>query len=559
MQVHHYRRVIALGLTVAIFAVVLGIGLWQRPNSTVAQGQSDSFTVKAGTWPMFGGRQDRNMVNLRPQSIPQEFDVENGKNILWKADLGTLAYGGPTIAAGKVFVGTNNDRPKNQRDIDEGRPIDKGIIMCFDQKTGKFLWQAVHDKLPSGLVNDWPREGICSAPVVDGDRLYYVSNQCRVVSADVEGFANGNQGMQNEKFKSDIDADFIWEYDMMAEQNVFPHNLAVCSPLIVGDIVFVVTANGVDAEHINIPAPEAPSFIALDKKTGKLLWKDNSPGRDIMHGQWSNPTYAVIQGVPQVIFPGGDGILYAFRPDTGKLLWKFDCNPTDAKYDLGGRGTRSDFIATPVVYEDKVYIGVGQDPEHLDGVGHMWCIDPTKATPENTDLSPRQNNFDPKHPVNKDSGVVWYFGGNETREGSRREFMFGRTMSTCAIVDDLVYVAELNGYLFCLDANTGKKYWHYDLKSGVWGSAYYVDGKVFIGTEDGELFVFKHEPMQVSGLDEDDYPDRDKKRAIRKQVEEKYLLNKIFVDEILRSTPVAADGLLYLMSERSLWAIGNKS
>jgi hypothetical protein len=66
---------------------------------------------------------------------------------------------------------------------------------------------------------------------------------------------------------------------------VFPHNLAACSPLVVGELVFVVTGNGVDQGHVKIPAPDAPSFIAVNKKTGAVVWKDNSPGRNIMHGQ----------------------------------------------------------------------------------------------------------------------------------------------------------------------------------------------------------------------------------------------------------------------------------
>ena len=57
----------------------------------------------------------------------------------------------------------------------------------------------------------------------------------------------------------------------------------------------------------------------------------------------------------------------AFDPPTGKLLWKFDGNPKDAVYELGGTGTRSDFVmAAPVVADGKVYIGIGQDPEHID-------------------------------------------------------------------------------------------------------------------------------------------------------------------------------------------------
>src|SRR5262249_53736116 len=144
--------------------------------------------------------------------------------------------------------------------------------------------------------------------------------------------------------------------------------------------------NGVDEGHINIPAPQAPSFIALDKRTGRLLWQDNSPGKDIMHGQWSNACYAEIGGVPQVIFPGGDGWLHAFEPETGQKLWKFDCNPKKApRYTLGGKGERSDFIAAPVVYENRIYIGTGQDPEHYEGVGHLYCIDPAGKT---GDISP---------------------------------------------------------------------------------------------------------------------------------------------------------------------------
>ena len=79
-----------------------------------------------------------------------------------------------------------------------------------------------------------------------------------------------------------------------------------------GDLLFVNTSNGVDEGHINLPAPAAPSFVCLDKNTGKVMWTDNSPGTNVLHGQWSSPAYAVLGGVPQVIFGGGDGWLYSF-------------------------------------------------------------------------------------------------------------------------------------------------------------------------------------------------------------------------------------------------------
>jgi outer membrane protein assembly factor BamB len=238
---------------------------------------------------------------------------------------------------------------------------------------------------------------------------------------------------------------------MIGALGVFPHNLATCSPLIVGDTLFVVTSNGVDEGHINIPAPQAPSFLAIDKKTGKVLWQDNSPtanlvaaqragknvnikalvdaGEVLMHGQWANPVYAEPNGKPMIIFPGGDGWIRTFNPANGQLLWKFDCNPKEAIFQLGGNGTRSDFVSTPVVWQNKLYIGVGQDPEHDKGVGHLWCIDITRE-PKNKDrdlspatrlqLVPRVGRqvpvsiLDPKDPANKDSGLVWHFGGDAT-------------------------------------------------------------------------------------------------------------------------------------------------
>ncbi len=520
---------------------------------------------------MFGGTPGRNMVNLIDKDIPGTFNPE--KDAKWRAQLGSRAYGGPTIAGGKIFCGTNNENPRNKRDRGKatdddpmGPPIDKGILMCFDEKTGDFIWQAVHDKLPSGQVHDWPREGLCSTPIVEGDRVYYCTNRCTVVCADVNGFANGNQGIQDEVHKDKTDADIIWELDMIKDLNVFPHNMTASSPLIVGDLLFLTTANGVDEGHINLPSPEAPSFLCLSKKTGKVIWKSNAPGKAIMHGQWSNPAYGVIHGVPQVIFTGGDGWLHAFAPDTGAELWKFDANPKDSKYELGGKGTRSDFIGTPVVYNDKVYIGTGQDPEHFEGIGHFWCIDPgSKSGDISPELVTDVSKDPPATKPNPNSAVVWHYGGNEKRQYAKRDYVFGRTMSSACIVDDICYISELAGYLHVLDAKTGKKYWQFDLKSAIWGSPYYVDGKIFIGNEDGDLFVFRHDPKPAE-LDEVEIASKqpDEKTAgkklieVRKEVDKKYKIAKIEMGGPIRSTPIVANGVLYIMTENSLIAIGKK-
>jgi outer membrane protein assembly factor BamB len=347
---------------------------------------------------------------------------------------------------------------------------------------------------------------------------------------------------------------------------VFPHNMTACSPLIVGDLLFVVTANGVDEGHINLPSPEAPSFLCLNKNTGKVIWKSNAPGKKIMHGQWSNPSYGVIHGRPQVIFPGGDGWLRAFAPDTGAELWKFDANPKDAKYELGRKGTRSDFIGTPVIYKDRIYIGTGQDPEHDPALGHFWCIEPGDKS---GDISPDLVVDDTKDPPltkpNPNSGAVWQFGGEEQRKYAKRDYKFGRTMSTACIVDDICYISELEGYLQCLDAKTGKKYWQFDTKSAIWGSAYYVDGKIFLGTEDGDLFVFRHDPkmedldeVEIAAKEPDEKAAAKKIIEVRKAVDKTYKIAKIEMGRPIRSTPIVANGVLYIMTENSLIAIQKK-
>ena len=328
-------------------------------------------------------------------------------------------------------------------------------------------------------------------------------------------------------------------------------------------MLFVITSNGVDLNHLNIPQPTAPSFLALNKKDGALKWSSNLPsiqlleerkknpavtikqlvdqGKVLMHGQWSNPVYAEVGGKAMIVFPGGDGWLYAYDPPNGKLLWKFDCNPKSSFYVLGPKATRNDFVSTPVVWENKLYIGVGQDPEHLKGVGHFWCIDLVKAaekgaTNKNNDVSPFPDMavnpaFDPKDPRNAKSAFVWHYGGvNATKKP--REYYFGRTMSTCSIHDGLLFTSEYDGWVHCLDARTGQKHWEHDMQSDNWSSPYLVDGKIYIGNENGELHVFEHSNKNN-------------------------LINVVATNAMIKATPVVVHGVLYVATENpcKLYAI----
>jgi outer membrane protein assembly factor BamB len=456
-----------------------------------------SISASAQDVSMFGNTPSRNMVSDET-SILSEWDVATGENVLWSQPVGSQAYGGPVVGNGRVYVGTNNEGRR-----DPAIEGDKGVVMAFESTSGDFLWQMVHPKLTSGRVNDWPLQGVCSTAFMEGDRIYYISNEAHIVCLDARGFKDGenNGPFTDEEFTDDNSGDIIWSYDMIGELDVFPHNLATGSPLIVGDVLYTLTSNGVDEGHVNIPSPFSPDFIAVDKNTGELLWESNPVGENVLHGAWTNPAYGVINGRAQVIFAGGNGVIYSLDAENGDLIWEFDCNPKDAEWILGGRGTRNNVLATPVIYDNKVYIGVGQDPEHGEAPGHFYAIDAT-GTGDVTDTH-----------------TLWHRGGED----------FYRTMSTAAITDDVLYISSLSGFLHALDPETGEEFWTYDAFAAVWGSPYVVDGKVFLGDEDGDIVVLQAgQEMEVIG---------------------EYNLGAA-----VYCTPVAQDGVLYILTRNRIWA-----
>jgi outer membrane protein assembly factor BamB len=488
----------------------------------------------ADDWPQWGRTNERNMYSpvkglpdrFEPGKFKQgteDVDLATTKNVKWVARLGTQSYGNTTVAAGKVFIGTNNDHPR-----DPQHQGDRSVLMCFDEKTGELVWQLVVPKLKSGKVNDWENLGILSSPKIEGDRVYVVTSRCEVMCLDLSGQANGNQGMQDEAayFSKDTgkppakvgakDADILWVYDMMDQLGVFPHNASNSSPLIVGDLVYVCTSNGQDWTHVNIPSPLSPSYIALNKNTGEFAGEDNAGiGPKIYHGQWSSPSSGKVAGKHQVYAGGGDGVLYAFDPEPKKAedsaflrkVWWFDCNPPEYKAKDGkpikypAAEGPSEVNSTPVFYKNRVYVPIGQDPEHGEGIGRLVCVDATKSG----DIT--------------SNGLIWDFKG------------IHRSISTVSIDPDtgLLFVGDFSGFVHCLDAETGKHHWTHDMKAHMWGSTLVADGKVYVGDEDGDLCVLA-------------------------ATKEKKVLSETNLNAPVYSTPIIANGVIYIASNTHLFA-----
>ena len=487
--------------------------------------------ARADDWPQWGRTNERNMYSPEtglPSSFDpgkfklgtEEVDLATTKNVKWVAKLGSQSYGNVTVAGGRVCVGTNNDAPR-----DPQHQGDRGVLMCFDEKSGGFLWQLVVPKLASGKVNDWESLGILSSPTQDDKHVYLVTNRCEVVALTADGLGKENVGPFTDEAKyvtgpgkppgkvGAKDADMAWRYDMIDELGVFPHNASNCSLLILDDEIISTTSNGQDWSHTNIPSPNAPSLIALDKKTGKFLGEDDAHmGPKIFHGIWCSPSAGKVNGKTQVFFGGPDGSLYGFDPKPVKegddlhlkRVWWCDANPAGYRANKypAAKGP-SEINATPVFYNNRVYVAIGQDPEHGEGIGNLICVDPTKTG----DITK--------------TGIIWSYN------------KIHRSLSTCAITPDgLLFVGDFSGFVHCLDAATGKVHWVHDMKAHIWGSALVADGKVYIGTEDGTLAVF----------------------AASK---EKKKLADIDMGAPVYATPVVANGVLYIQTTTHLYAISN--
>ena len=477
----------------------------------------------ANDQPQWGELFSRNMIS-NETGLPDTLDPALKNNIKWSVHLGTTTHSTPIVSGGKVFIGTNNETPRDPHHVG-----DRGVLMCLDEKDGSLIWQLTVPKLEDDPFLDWPKMGMCSPVTVEGDRVYVVSNRGEVMCLDTNGLANGNDGPYQDEAKhmtprnapaeeaGKTDADIIWLFDMPAEIKIHTHDSAHCSILIDGNYLYVNTGNGVDSTHRRIRAPDAPSLIVLDKRTGKLVAQDGELiGPRIFHCTWSSPSIGEVNGQRLVFYGGGDGICYAFEavkeplpkelPMTLKRVWRYDSDPTAPKenvHQFQGNKTvsPSNITGMPVFLNGRIYLTAGGDT--FQGKAQSWlkCIDASKTG----DITP--------------SGEIWSYP------------LSGHSMCTPAIRDGLIYVTDTSGKIHCVDAETGKPYWVHETKAEMWGSVLLADGKLYASTRKGSFWVL------AAG-------------------KEKKLISTVQLGGNGTSgTPTAANGIVYVATMTTLYAL----
>jgi len=432
----------------------------------------------------WGGGESPNCVSAA-RGLPETLE---GVRPLWEVKLGSHQYTIPTVAGGCLYLGVTDDGVAR-----EGyRPSGGGAVICLDLTTHLPVWTLPIPRNMEGVRPpyhfDQFRCGVCSGPLVHGDRVFVVGNRGDVLCLDRLGQANGNDGpFTNELAYMGVEApgaalgpgdgDIVWRFDCVAELNCAPHDTCASTPLLLNGLLYVDTSNGLDEGHAQAPRPDAPMLVALDARTGRLVAKDDERiGARLLHGSWSSPCCGKVGGKTLVFMGGGDGFLYAFcavEPSPGggvqtlKKAWMSDCNPPHfrerdgKKLEYSGWNHRhedgpSEPITTPVFDAGRLYVAIGQSPLHGLGNGCLTCFDASTGA------------------------VVW------------RSEAINRTLSTVALSGGVIYLPDSEGTLHAFDAANGQTLWTHPLEGPVnYANARVADGKVFVGTENGHFWIFR--------------------------------------------------------------------
>lgn len=345
-------------------------------------------------WPQWRGPTRDGIVDAA--AWPEKLEGDSLKQV-WRVEKLGPSYSGPVVAGDRVFT-TQTVEKKTE------------VVTAHDRKTGKELWKTSWEgsiTVPffAAKNGSWIR----STPAYDGKTLFVAGIKDLLVALDGE---TGNE---------------IWRLDLMKEfASPSPDFGCVCSPL-VDDTGVYVQAGG--------------SFVKVDKKTGKVLWRALKDGGGTMGSTFSSPVFARIAGTDQVVVQTRTKLAGVDR-ETGKELW--------AKVIPSFRGMN---ILTPVpVGEDGVFTSTYG--------GNTRMLRVTSAG----------GKYD-----TSDAWTLKYEGN----------------MSTPVVVDGHAYVLGKDKRLLCVNLKTGKEAWSTDERFGDYWSLVANKDKILALDNRGMLFLLK--------------------------------------------------------------------
>lgn len=510
----------------------------------------------AEDWPQFRGPNCTGISSAK-KALPQEFSTT--KNVVWSFELGE-GVSSPVVSAGRVFATGIQGRtappalPKDVKDAPDLGPDDshknaKFVVFAFDAATGSMIWQTEYPigKKPFPHINA-STSYASATPAADAERVYVYFSRLGLMALDAQ---------TGEK---------VWRLSVSAIPEpyyIFDWGPGM-SPVLYKDMLFFCQDDDV-----------SPALYAVDKKTGKILWKDD---RSDIAVCYSHPVICETAKGPELVV-AGTGKLIGYDIKTGKRKWASELFCRNIK-------------TTPVVQGDTIYVTV-----ESYGMSYQWRATADKnkdgkitreeiinsrldkSTPipdafwkkfERGDVNKDgvlegdeidKAFMDPSNQggiLNRDAqargkGTDWEKWNDELqKEGSIQAVRGGGKgdvtkthtlwkvssklpdhLVSPLVVDGRMWLVKGKGLISCIDVKKGDKLWEKERlnnDSTYLGCPVFADGKIYIPAENGKIVVLENGPKLK-------------------------VLARNDMGETIAATPAIADGRLYIRTRNNLYCI----
>ena len=400
--------------TSLVVALVVGGGLLMS-----AQGQR---RVALGDWPEARGPNRDGISNETGLVDKWAF---NGQNQLWRAPFGGRSA--PIVLGNRVYV---------QNPSGHG-PALQERVMALDADTGKVVWEYKFNIFQSDVP---PHRVGWASPAADPEtgNIYALNVGALVVALNKDG-------------------KLLWERSIGEEFAAFTtHGGRTMSPIVDGDLVIVSEA----MSSWGASANRSHRLIALDKRTGDIVWVANPGGRPY-DTAYAAPTIATVNGLRLLIVGLGDGGIHAVKPQTGEKVWSFVASKRSINTGVVVKGT-------------SVIVSHGDENLDTSELGMIAAIDGSQTGDIKT--------------------TKWAFKGDQ----------FG--FSSPVIDGTRVYQVENGSRLKAFDLESGKELWRQALGTVQKAPLVLADGKLYVGTESGKFFIVRPHADRAEVLSEVQLP-----------------------------------------------------
>jgi outer membrane protein assembly factor BamB len=363
--------------------------------------------IAVGDWPEMRGP-NRDGISRETGLIDRW--ALNGENFLWR-----VPYGGrsaPVVLGNRVYVQNPSGRGASLQER----------VMALDADSGKVIWEYKFNLFQSD---------------VPPHRIGWASPAADVETGNIYALSGGAQAIALSR-----DGKLLWERSIGEEFAAFTtHGGRTMSPVIDGNLVIVSAA----VSNWGSVAARGHRFIALDKRTGEIVYVANPGGRPY-DTAYASPLIATVNGMRLLIAGLGDGGIHAIKPQTGERVWS---------YVAAKRA-----INTGVVVKDNT-VFVSHGDENLTGneLGMLAALDGTQTGDIKT--------------------TKWRLQGLEM--GYSPPLLDGTRL----------YQIDNSSHLFAFDTETGKELWEQALSTLQKAPPVLADGKIYVGTDNGEFFIVR--------------------------------------------------------------------